>query len=575
MIRKKVRGFSNTPINCTTKSLPYNALWSQLRELTGSIGFPSKVTKTVLIGDSVHKDLLSHALVVLSYLIRCSQVLENHFEENEGGDILSGSSKSISELSSSSSTSVMTLLESNVTTTSAGATSEVSRRSSFKINRNYRQDSRTKLKRADSAKKRNSSFSTKSTEEDKHPINDDFCHKFPHSSETSKYTPFQECSSSKSNQRSGLTSSKTMGNLSLVYDLSCDTLDDSDSRILPEHSRHDSVAPEVNLKDPFPTFISSKFSGGMSEVSSCKDKLEVKVSGEEINLEIEEGGRVLFILGEDDKLEGLKPKTSRDVSPVCNTSLNESVKCIKDEVKITEDSYPKILQSESHVEVKTLPSSEDLSKIEYFGNHGNSPLNNYSQKISLDTNKPLIPESTHKRNMSDPTNGSYLSDISSYNFNSQNNKALEVVNEKDIGISYSEDSRVKKKRKRKPNEELDNENFTSESSLEEWDRLDMHSKIIDVHRINLNSQKQSRLNVAESYMGGVLDHYSSVFFLHASTDVDSHLEEKIRLDLSAAAQRPVLDTKVSEAIAIIADTEKWYVYSSSPNFSISSSSTHT
>ena len=63
-------------------------------------------------------------------------------------------------------------------------------------------------------------------------------------------------------------------------------------------------------------------------------------------------------------------------------------------------------------------------------------------------------------------------------------------------------------------------------------------------------------HLAESLMGGVLDHYSSVFVLHATTQT-MHWEDKLRLDLFNDAHFPVLDPSISEAVAIVADTDNW------------------
>ncbi|KAK7057029.1 Folliculin-interacting protein 1 [Halocaridina rubra] len=65
-------------------------------------------------------------------------------------------------------------------------------------------------------------------------------------------------------------------------------------------------------------------------------------------------------------------------------------------------------------------------------------------------------------------------------------------------------------------------------------------------------------SLAGSLLGGVLDHYSSVFVLHATTQT-THWEDALRQDLSAAAHHSTLDQQVAEAVAVVADTDSWEV----------------
>lgn len=69
----------------------------------------------------------------------------------------------------------------------------------------------------------------------------------------------------------------------------------------------------------------------------------------------------------------------------------------------------------------------------------------------------------------------------------------------------------------------------------------------------------SSSNLAGSLLGGVMDHYSSVFVVHATTQTH-HWEDALRQDLSAAAHHSTLDQQVAEAVAVVADTDTWYIY---------------
>lgn len=55
-----------------SESHPYNAVWAQLCELSGAVGYPPRAARTLLVGSNA--SLLSQLLTILSYIIRCSQV---------------------------------------------------------------------------------------------------------------------------------------------------------------------------------------------------------------------------------------------------------------------------------------------------------------------------------------------------------------------------------------------------------------------------------------------------------------------------------------------------------------------
>ncbi|XP_045107449.1 uncharacterized protein LOC123502264 [Portunus trituberculatus] len=61
-----------------SESHPYSAVWAQLCELSGAVGYPPRAARTVLLGSNT--TLLHHLLTILSYIIRCSQVVEQQVE---------------------------------------------------------------------------------------------------------------------------------------------------------------------------------------------------------------------------------------------------------------------------------------------------------------------------------------------------------------------------------------------------------------------------------------------------------------------------------------------------------------
>ncbi|KAK2865597.1 hypothetical protein Q7C36_001653 [Tachysurus vachellii] len=54
---------------------PYNPLWAQLGDLYGALGSPVRVCRTVVVGRS--RELVQRVLYILSYFVRCSDLLEN------------------------------------------------------------------------------------------------------------------------------------------------------------------------------------------------------------------------------------------------------------------------------------------------------------------------------------------------------------------------------------------------------------------------------------------------------------------------------------------------------------------
>ncbi|XP_013084191.2 folliculin-interacting protein 2-like isoform X1 [Biomphalaria glabrata] len=62
-------------VDTLAKTHPYNPLWAQLGDLFGAIGFPLKISRTVVVGKKA--DVVKDFLYILSYFIRCSEIHEN------------------------------------------------------------------------------------------------------------------------------------------------------------------------------------------------------------------------------------------------------------------------------------------------------------------------------------------------------------------------------------------------------------------------------------------------------------------------------------------------------------------
>ncbi|XP_045626020.2 uncharacterized protein [Procambarus clarkii] len=87
------------------------------------------------------------------------------------------------------------------------------------------------------------------------------------------------------------------------------------------------------------------------------------------------------------------------------------------------------------------------------------------------------------------------------------------------------------------------------------------NKGISINSINSSKSPENSsigCSLAGSLFGGVIDHYSSVFVVHATTQTHQW-EDALRHDLSAAAHCSTLDQQVAEAVAVVADTNTWEV----------------
>lgn len=60
-------------------------------------------------------------------------------------------------------------------------------------------------------------------------------------------------------------------------------------------------------------------------------------------------------------------------------------------------------------------------------------------------------------------------------------------------------------------------------------------------------------------MRGVGDHYISDMVLQGTSAPKSEWESTLRKDLSMATRHSLLDQSVDEAVAIVANTDTWYV----------------
>lgn len=71
---------SSQSVDMLAKTHPYNPLWAQLGDLYGAIGSPVRLSRTVVVGR--RQELVQRLLYLLTYFIRCSELLETHLLES-------------------------------------------------------------------------------------------------------------------------------------------------------------------------------------------------------------------------------------------------------------------------------------------------------------------------------------------------------------------------------------------------------------------------------------------------------------------------------------------------------------
>uniref|UniRef100_A0A182ML28 UDENN FNIP1/2-type domain-containing protein n=1 Tax=Anopheles culicifacies TaxID=139723 RepID=A0A182ML28_9DIPT len=71
-----------TRMNEITANHPYSVLWAQLGDLYGAVGYPTKLSKTIICGSSQLSNMLDRILNVLSYFIRCSEIKRTVYVES-------------------------------------------------------------------------------------------------------------------------------------------------------------------------------------------------------------------------------------------------------------------------------------------------------------------------------------------------------------------------------------------------------------------------------------------------------------------------------------------------------------
>lgn len=110
--------------------------------------------------------------------------------------------------------------------------------------------------------------------------------------------------------------------------------------------------------------------------------------------------------------------------------------------------------------------------------------------------------------------------------------------------------------------ELNRRRHLSSTSSFDFDHMDPLVHFKELSMPSISSEKNSSIkmfdrNFGRSLLADFSDHYLSNFVLHGTSD--TNFKERLIGDLHMATQHPVLDEPITEAVFIVADTDKWTV----------------
>ncbi|XP_061192634.1 folliculin-interacting protein 1-like [Saccostrea echinata] len=110
--------------------------------------------------------------------------------------------------------------------------------------------------------------------------------------------------------------------------------------------------------------------------------------------------------------------------------------------------------------------------------------------------------------------------------------------------------------------ELNRRRHLSSTSSFDFDHMDPLVHFKELPMPSISSERNSSIkmfdrNFGRSLLAEYSDHYLSNFVLHGTSD--NNFKEKLIRDLHMATQHSVLDEPITEAVFIVADTDKWSV----------------
>ncbi|KAK4298705.1 hypothetical protein Pmani_028960 [Petrolisthes manimaculis] len=356
-----------------------------------------------------------------------------------------------------------------------------------------------------------------------------------------------------------------------------------------------------------------------SQTSGIVSGAEVRVPAENIHPEVEEGGKVLLICGDEDKRLELpkepSDRTEQNTGTSTHVRLQSEANSSSTNLSVGFEDLNKFLSLNSDMDqVTCLPSPVDTRRLVRMRNVGRESardlttlgremaiypsLSEFKQEGRLVRDGDILEDvdgwlKKHRRHHSDPTNGLFVTKLMKPDIDDTLNdvaeeyagdrKASFVERSIDIPTVHSKTCRKNSNNCDpviKPHDQgkdadtkggvgnkKDDPSPEEDSCLGELDAATMTDVSkepipMPMPRCGYSSSVRGctavNNNLAASLLGGVLDHYSSVFVVQATTQAQ-HWEDTLRQDLHTAAHRPTFHQPVAEAVAVVADTDSWEV----------------
>ncbi|XP_059052500.1 folliculin-interacting protein 2 isoform X2 [Achroia grisella] len=506
----------------------YNALWAQLSDLCGNIGFPPRSARTIISGTN-NPQFVNRLLIVLTYFVRCGDVKrsEYHFDgcvvdkykvvsvNAEHSDATSTASK-VNDLVDSASKDSLKVPIVNTQNSDSSVSTLVA--------------SQTSMKRS----------STLANIGQKLSNNLDFT--------------VEDCSS---------TSVKSTGcvlrrNPTMMLSLRASS-DSSLNSSNPEEPEVDEKVVFVLGEDEQLVGLKNKSNGGKSVKKSSK------VHNEPINLEVDEKEEVYA------KDSPNYEKNRESPSKCCGQTLQHSKPIKHSGFKFEFDKYPQIVTN--YMKSKNL----EILDRHYIGKPGNLKLDNFQFDPTV---VPPIQEerceTCYKCQLMEsmlqtPTNASEMEYMNDIPRQSEPQYAKETVENK---VDRTEEPPVNFVRRRIENtlivNPVDTRMLRAEEKREvkkpvtvkEKDNAPEVKQVIEFPLPSLRLRSvpdHSRSGFDASLLGGITDHYVPDLIIQGTIAKSNIWETDLRRDLDLTSYLNKIKESPLQTIAIIGDTNKWEV----------------
>ncbi|KAK6317429.1 hypothetical protein J4Q44_G00128290 [Coregonus suidteri] len=527
---------SSQSVDRLAKSHPYNPLWAQLGDLYGAIGSPVRLSRTVVVGR--RRELVQRLLYVLTYFIRCSELLETHMLDSAEDEaiVIPGSLITTSLQRGEVEESDYVLV-----TVHKPSGNYLSQGSEPREDSSYRSDSNNSLQSStytdtdpeEGDSSNNSQGSKRSgLQAQAHSSHNTNTNAVPiiHTEDVSEPTPLKE--SPTACVEAKLETVVRVGS-AFPREQACVLLETK-----PEAELEVKASEEEMGSLPIKVFRSS----GIPLEKKPPDKtIPVPVPGPFLsNHQEEPATKVLFLIG-DPQSPGKMPQWNpvseeeclelfdeyfSDDNPVETRTIDDVVKCLD-------------LSSGTDKTQKELLDPSGVQSSSCCKEQGDQGQKGTGQDMGI-LISVTVPEGDHKGGQQ--KKGAPLNDCEIPR-NESSDSALGDSESEDAGqdIHRQSDGRTYYREDQEPDE-----------WQEEVEIPFPGSKLVE------HFSKPSIANFGRSLFGGYCTTYVPDFVLQGMPN-DDKLRQGLMSELAHAVQHPVLDEPIAEAVCIIADTDKWTV----------------